>query len=77
MSPNVQKAVRMRKIFFVLIASLSLLQGSSIAGSTGDSADGNRIPEPALRDYVRAERTPGFSPITEIRDENGTPVAGN
>ena len=74
-SPDVQKeAVRMKMVLLILIASASLLQGTSIAGSPDDSTNGNRIPEPALRDYVRAERTPGFSPITDIRDEDGKPV---
>jgi len=70
--------VRMRKILFILIAalltSMSLLQGSSMAGSQEDSVNGNLLSEPKLQDYVRAERSPGFSAITEIRDSNGNPV---
>ncbi|NDG83535.1 MAG: hypothetical protein EBX52_00680 [Proteobacteria bacterium] len=62
-------------IFLVLIASMGLVQGSSHAGSGADSTNGNLIPEPSLRDYVRAERTPGFSPVTDVRDENGAPVS--
>jgi|GEM_PF-4353326 len=67
----------MRMIFPVLIASISLvlIQGSSRADSGRDSTNGNLIPEPALRDHVRAERTPGFSPVTDVRDENGAPVS--
>ena len=70
--------VRMRKIVFILIASLitsmSLVQGSSLAGSQEDSVNGNLISEPKLQDYGRAERTPGFSAITEVRDANGNPA---
>jgi hypothetical protein len=68
----------MRKILFILIAalitSMSLIQGSSLAGSQDDSVNGNRIAEPKLQDYVRAERTPGFSAITDVRDANGDSV---
>jgi hypothetical protein len=71
---DVEKVVRMRTIFLVLIASAGVMHGPSHAGSVGDSVNGNLIPEPALRDYVRAERTPGFSPVTDVRDQNGTPV---
>jgi hypothetical protein len=66
----------MMKWILVLIASSGLTQGlSSQAGSFGDPSDGNRIAEPELRDYVRAERTPGFSPITGIVDANGDPIS--
>lgn len=45
-----------------------------MAGSQEDSVNGNLLSEPKLQDYVRAERSPGFSAITEIRDSNGNPV---
>ena len=64
----------MRIFLFALLASLGFFQSASIADSF-ESADGNLIQEPNLSDYVRAERTPGFSPITDVVDQNGKMVA--
>ncbi len=65
----------MMKWILVLIASSGLTSGlSSRASPFGDPSDGNRITEPELRDYVRAERTPGFSPLTGVVDSNGDPA---
>jgi hypothetical protein len=70
-----RKRFSMMKWILVLIASSGLTQGlSSNAGPLGDASDGNRIAEPELKDYVRAERTPGFSPVTGVVDANGDPV---
>jgi len=64
----------MRFFPVILIASFSLFQSFSVADSTVDVADGNRISEPALHDYVAANRAPGLGEITEIVDQNGQSV---
>jgi hypothetical protein len=56
----------MKLFSFTLIILMGSLQGASLAQSGSDSVNGNLIPEPRLLDYVRAERTPGFSEITDI-----------
>ena len=73
----IQKVVRMRLFLISLIASAGLIQGvstASKAGSIPDAMNGNLIREPALLDYQKGDRTPGFSKITEVLDPNGTPV---
>ena len=57
---------------FILILLLSpFFISFSQATETNELSDGNQIAEPILADYVRAERTPGFSPITDVVDEHG------
>ncbi len=46
-----------------------------MAAPIQDSVNGNLVREPALSDYQKAERSPGFSKITDIIDENGKPVS--
>jgi hypothetical protein len=64
----------MRQFLIILLASFGLFQSVSIADSRVDAVDGNLIQEPVLNDYVKAERTPGFSPITDVVDQNGDAV---
>jgi len=67
---SVQKVVRMR-IFLLLVVFTSFFSSHSKADLASDTADGNLIAEPILSDYSKAERTPGFSPITDIVDQDG------
>ncbi len=64
----------MRFFPLILIASFSLFQSLSVAESSVDLANGNRIQEPALRDYVAANRAPELAEITDIVDQNGQSV---
>jgi hypothetical protein len=61
----------MKLILLILVTSIGLIGSSSRAGDSSESYNGHLIPEPKLHDYVKAERTPGFSPITEIQDNEG------
>lgn len=63
-----RKAVRMR---FIL---LTLLFGVFAHANTGDISNGNLISEPNLSDYSHATRTPGFSEVYDIVDQNGASV---
>ena len=63
------------KLFLLILLTLtSLPHGSSMANDSNESFNGHLISEPKLPDYVKAERTPGFSAITDIQDAEGRPV---
>ena len=72
---QVQKAVRMRVLSFVIIA-LCFSQAhychaqdfDDLDTTIEDPTDGDEIPEPVLADYHEATRTPGFSPIYDVVD---------
>jgi hypothetical protein len=70
----IQKVVRMKLFLLILVALTGLIQGSSLANDSNESFNGHLISEPKLPDYVKAERTPGFSSITDIQDAEGRPV---
>ncbi|MBC7397537.1 MAG: hypothetical protein H7333_08845 [Bdellovibrionales bacterium] len=66
------------KSFLVMIVILGFSIASTMAGETKpdtSAANGNLIPEPALHDYSKAQRTPGFSPIYAVVDQNGNSVS--
>ena len=75
------EVVRMRFFLLILVASFSLFQSVSIAADSRADlvarADGNRIQEPLLKEYVRANRTPELSEITDVVDQDGQPVTSN
>jgi hypothetical protein len=59
------------RIFITLMAFSALFSSFSMAGSSTDSVNGNRIAEPKLADYHVGDRTPGFSAITDIVNADG------
>ncbi len=54
----------MRFLVFFLTLSGSVTVLANVTES--DSVNGNLIRQPELRDYRQGERTPGFSPITDV-----------
>ncbi|MBU6155193.1 MAG: hypothetical protein KGP28_12890 [Bdellovibrionales bacterium] len=64
----------MKLCLLILIAVAGLLGATSMASNPDEAMNGHLIAEPKLQDYVKAKRSPGFSPITEIQDANGNPV---
>ncbi len=61
----------MKLLFLSVLFSAALFTSISQANAPENHVDGNQIQEPFLTDYVRAERTPGFSPVTDIIDSRG------
>jgi hypothetical protein len=61
----------MKLILLILVTGLGLIGSISQAGDSSEAYNGHLIPEPKLHDYVKADRTPGLSPITEIQDSEG------
>lgn len=59
-----RNAARMRFFVFFLTLSGSVTVLANVTES--DSVNGNLIRQPELRDYRQGERTPGFSPITDV-----------
>jgi hypothetical protein len=64
----------MKLFLLILVAGIGLFGGTSQAGDSSECYNGHLIAEPRLPDYVHAERSPGFSPITEIQDADGEPA---
>lgn len=70
----VPKVVPMKLFLLCFLAFFGIFQSAALASDSQDtldafdSVDGNRISEPTLKDYVQAERTPGFSLITDVVD---------
>jgi hypothetical protein len=62
------------KFFLFLMVFSAVMSGRSMADSNTDSVNGNLIPEPALADYSAATRTPGFSAIVDVVDQDGNPA---
>ena len=58
----------MRFIFILFLLSKAWASG-------GNPTDGNQIAEPILSDYAHAERTPGFSPVTDVVDQHGNQLS--
>ena len=64
----------MSKFVLVFVLSFLAISSPSRAGANEDSVNGALIPEPTLNDYVQGSRTPGFSPIVDVVDQNGNSV---
>jgi hypothetical protein len=55
--------------FFVFLGTTGVIMTSGHAQFPRDTANGNLIPEPSMAsvsNVSHADRTPGFSPITDI-----------
>ena len=65
----------MRILQIAILSTFALFEPLSMAAPILDSVNGNLVRDPALSDYQKAERSPGFSKITDIIDENGKPVS--
>jgi hypothetical protein len=61
----------MRLVMFALFSALLFSQSASIAQTSEDPSNGNLISEPSLADFDHASRTPGFSQVYDIVDQNG------
>jgi hypothetical protein len=68
-----RNAARMRFLVFFLALTGSVTVMANVTES--DSVNGNLIRQPELRDYHQAERTPGFSPITDVINSEGRPAS--
>ena len=62
-------------MILVVLGFAGLTAQAEEAKLSNGSANGNLIPEPALRDYSKGQRTPGFSPIYAVVDLSGKPVS--
>ena len=68
-----RNAARMRFLVFFLTLSGSVTVLANVTES--DSVNGNLIRQPELRDYRQGDRTPGFSPITDVIEAESRPAS--
>jgi hypothetical protein len=65
----------MRILQIAILSTFALFEPLTMAAPVLDTVNGNLVREPVLQDYQKAERSPGFSKITDIIDENEKPLA--
>jgi hypothetical protein len=63
----------MRILFLFLALTVSATVFAN--GTANESFNGHLIREPSLNDYHQGERSPGFSPITDVIDSDGRPAS--